>query len=60
MYANLEGVQACETEFAQVGARNGAEGSQNQSFHGLAGTEAMRRMGMRVESEDDEDDEDDE
>ena len=48
MYANLEGAQACETEFAQVRARNGAEGSQNQSFHGLAGTEAMRRMGITV------------
>ena len=46
MYANLESVQACETEFAQVGAKIGAEGSQNQSFYGLAGTEAMRRMGM--------------
>ena len=33
------------------------QGSHNQSFHGLAGTEAMRRMGMRVEYEDDEDDE---
>ncbi len=33
------------------------QGSQNQSFHGLVGTEAIRRIGIRVEYEDDEDDE---
>lgn len=31
--------------------------SQNQSFYGLAGTETIKRISIRVEYKDDEDDE---